>query len=203
MALPAVVNFWACEDQQLVAAKLRRCCGKVAASYRISWLAGQPRAEGEGQCETWLRSVQALRERLRATGFTQQQLARAIGLHPHVLSHKLHERDAVGAHYARSRFDRGHPGGLGRSRLQSRRPCPARSDGPAPGGPSRPSPGPPSRWPASRRASSRRSAESEGRGAAAAAGADQRRGAPTAVSDAGGTPVGSINLAGAAPGAGG
>ena len=36
----------------------------------------------------------ALRERLRATGFTQQQLARAIGLHPHVLSHKLHERDA-------------------------------------------------------------------------------------------------------------
>ena len=37
---------------------------------------------------------EALRERLRATGFTQQQLARAIGLHPHVLSHKLHERDA-------------------------------------------------------------------------------------------------------------
>ncbi len=35
----------------------------------------------------------ALRERLRAVGCTQQQLARAIGLHPHVLSHKLHERD--------------------------------------------------------------------------------------------------------------
>ncbi len=37
----------------------------------------------------------ALRERLRAGGQTQQQLARAIGLHPHVLSHKLHERDAA------------------------------------------------------------------------------------------------------------
>ena len=38
---------------------------------------------------------QALRERLRIVGRTQQQLARAIGLHPHVLSHKLHERDAA------------------------------------------------------------------------------------------------------------
>ena len=38
---------------------------------------------------------QALRERLREVGCTQQQLARAIGLHPHVLSHKLHERDAA------------------------------------------------------------------------------------------------------------
>ena len=37
----------------------------------------------------------ALRERLRVVGCTQQQLARAIGLHPHVLSHKLHERDAA------------------------------------------------------------------------------------------------------------
>ncbi len=37
----------------------------------------------------------ALREGLRAAGRTQQQLARAIGLHPHVLSHKLHERDAA------------------------------------------------------------------------------------------------------------
>jgi predicted ATPase len=37
----------------------------------------------------------ALRERLRAAGQTQQLLARAIGLHPHVLSHKLHERDAA------------------------------------------------------------------------------------------------------------
>ena len=37
----------------------------------------------------------ALRERLRVVGRTQQQLARAIGLHPHVLSHKLHERDAA------------------------------------------------------------------------------------------------------------
>ncbi len=36
---------------------------------------------------------EALRERLRVIGLTQQQLARAIGLHPHVLSHKLHERD--------------------------------------------------------------------------------------------------------------
>ncbi len=38
---------------------------------------------------------QALRERLRVVGHTQQQLARAIGLHPHVLSHKLHERDGA------------------------------------------------------------------------------------------------------------
>lgn len=38
---------------------------------------------------------EALRERLRAVGRTQQQLARAIGLHPHVLSHKLHERDGA------------------------------------------------------------------------------------------------------------
>ena len=37
----------------------------------------------------------ALRERLRAVGCTQQQLARAIGLHPHVLSHKFHERDTA------------------------------------------------------------------------------------------------------------
>lgn len=34
-----------------------------------------------------------VRERRRAVGRTQQQLARAIGLHPHVLSHKLHESD--------------------------------------------------------------------------------------------------------------
>ena len=38
---------------------------------------------------------QALRERLRVVGHTQQQLARAVGLHPHVLSHKLHERDGA------------------------------------------------------------------------------------------------------------
>lgn len=35
---------------------------------------------------------EAARERRRAAGRTQQQLARAIGLHPDVLSHKLHER---------------------------------------------------------------------------------------------------------------
>jgi DNA-binding XRE family transcriptional regulator len=38
---------------------------------------------------------QAVRERRRAAGRTQQQLARAIGLHPHVLSHKLNERDGA------------------------------------------------------------------------------------------------------------
>jgi hypothetical protein len=36
----------------------------------------------------------AVRERCRAAGRTQQQLARAVGLHPNVLSHKLHERGA-------------------------------------------------------------------------------------------------------------
>ena len=68
-------------------------CGKLAGSYRISLLAGQPRAEGDGQMRDLDAFRAALRERLRAVGCTQQQLARAIGLHPHVLSHKLHERD--------------------------------------------------------------------------------------------------------------
>jgi hypothetical protein len=34
-----------------------------------------------------------VREHRRAVGRTQQQLARSIGLHPHVLSHKLNGRD--------------------------------------------------------------------------------------------------------------
>ena len=37
----------------------------------------------------------AVRERRRTAGRTQRQLARAIGLHPDVLSHKLHQRGAV------------------------------------------------------------------------------------------------------------
>jgi predicted ATPase len=37
----------------------------------------------------------AVRERCRAAGRTQQQLARAVGLHPSVLSHKLHRRGAL------------------------------------------------------------------------------------------------------------
>jgi predicted ATPase len=37
----------------------------------------------------------AVRERCRTTGRTQQQLARAVGLHPSVLSHKLHQRGAL------------------------------------------------------------------------------------------------------------
>jgi predicted ATPase len=37
---------------------------------------------------------QAVRERCRTAGHTQQQLARAIGLHPNVLSHKVHQRGA-------------------------------------------------------------------------------------------------------------
>ncbi len=36
---------------------------------------------------------EAVREHRRAVGRTQQQLARSIGLHPDVLSHKLHGRD--------------------------------------------------------------------------------------------------------------
>ncbi|HEY3952734.1 MAG TPA: tetratricopeptide repeat protein [Streptosporangiaceae bacterium] len=36
-----------------------------------------------------------MRERCRAAGHTQQQLARAVGLHPNVLSHKLHQRGAL------------------------------------------------------------------------------------------------------------
>jgi len=38
---------------------------------------------------------EAVRQHRRAVGRTQQQLARSIGLHPDVLSHKLHGRDAV------------------------------------------------------------------------------------------------------------
>ena len=38
---------------------------------------------------------EAVRERRRTAGRTQRQLARAIGLHPDVLSHKLHQRGAV------------------------------------------------------------------------------------------------------------
>jgi predicted ATPase len=38
---------------------------------------------------------QAVRERRRAAGRTQQQLAGAIGLNPDVLSHKLHQRGAL------------------------------------------------------------------------------------------------------------
>ena len=38
---------------------------------------------------------EAVRERRRTAGRTQQQLARAIGLHPDVLSHKLHQRGAA------------------------------------------------------------------------------------------------------------
>ena len=77
-------------------------CGKVAALLRQSCgelphqLAGRAAPGGGGGTMRDLVAFrQALRERLRATGFTQQQLARAIGLHPHVLSHKLHERDAA------------------------------------------------------------------------------------------------------------
>ena len=37
---------------------------------------------------------ETVRERRRAVGRTQQQLARSVGLHPDVLSHKLHGRDS-------------------------------------------------------------------------------------------------------------
>ena len=36
---------------------------------------------------------EAVREHRRAVGRTQQQLARSVGLHPDVLSHKLNGRD--------------------------------------------------------------------------------------------------------------
>jgi predicted ATPase len=38
---------------------------------------------------------EAVRQRRRAAGRTQQQLARGVGLHPDVLSHKLHARGAL------------------------------------------------------------------------------------------------------------
>ena len=38
---------------------------------------------------------EAVRARRRMAGRTQQQLARRVGVHPDVLSHKLHARGAV------------------------------------------------------------------------------------------------------------
>ena len=146
----------------------------------------------------------ALRERLRATGFTQQQLARAIGLHPHVLSHKLHERDAsalttpevvsivvtlAGWGELGSKADAlallalmGLPGRAIPAESWAAKPLARLPEG---------------LLPEVCREQGRR------RGRSGRSWRDQRRGAPTAVSDAGRTPVGSINLAGAAPGAGG
>ena len=77
-----------------VATLLWRCCGKLA-GQRPHQLAGRAApGGGDGQMRDLDAFRAALRERLRAVGCTQQQLARAIGLHPHVLSHKLHERDS-------------------------------------------------------------------------------------------------------------
>ncbi|MGH3156734.1 MAG: hypothetical protein ACRDNF_09200, partial [Streptosporangiaceae bacterium] len=56
--------------------------------------AGPDLAWGESRVRDPERFRQAVRERRRAAGHTQQQLARAIGLHPDVLSHKLHQRGA-------------------------------------------------------------------------------------------------------------
>ena len=77
---------------------------------------------------------QALRERLRVVGRTQQQLARAIGLHPHVLSHKLHERDAAALTTPEVVSIVVTMAGWGGVGSKADAAGPARSDGPAPGG---------------------------------------------------------------------
>jgi predicted ATPase len=57
----------------------------------------QPADLAAGRVEAWMRDLrgfrEAVREHRRAVGRTQQQLARSIGLHPDVLSHKLNSRD--------------------------------------------------------------------------------------------------------------
>ena len=149
---------------------------------------------------------QALRERLRVVGRTQQQLARAIGLHPHVLSHKLHERDAAALttpEVVSIVVTMAGWGGIGSkadalallalmalppeaipAESWAAKPLARLPDGPLPDGPPG---GPPRGW------------APRGRG-----GPDRRRGGPAAVSGAGGTRVGSVSFAGRAPyGAGG
>jgi predicted ATPase/Tfp pilus assembly protein PilF len=60
---------------------------------------GAVRAGGAVGAGGWVQDLAgfraAVREHRRAVGRTQQQLARAIGLHPHVLSHKLNGHGAV------------------------------------------------------------------------------------------------------------
>jgi non-specific serine/threonine protein kinase len=74
---------------------VRQKCGKAAAAARqpvepASWSAG----EGlEAQMPDLREFREAVRAHRRAVGRAQQQLARSIGLHPDVLSHKLHGRD--------------------------------------------------------------------------------------------------------------
>jgi predicted ATPase/DNA-binding XRE family transcriptional regulator len=66
---------------------MRQSCGLVR------WRANL----APGEVKTRVRDLRAFRETVRehrrAVGRTQQQLARSIGLHPHVLSHKLNGRD--------------------------------------------------------------------------------------------------------------
>jgi predicted ATPase len=70
---------------------LRLRCGKVAAARET---AGQGTGGGLEALMSDLRQFrEAVREHRRAAGRTQQQLARSIGLHPDVLSHKLNGRD--------------------------------------------------------------------------------------------------------------
>jgi non-specific serine/threonine protein kinase len=79
------------EDQTLFAAPVRQGCGKVAA---VSEIVGQGTGGGlEARMSDLRRFREAIREHRRAVGRTQQQLARSIGLHPDVLSHKLNGRD--------------------------------------------------------------------------------------------------------------
>jgi predicted ATPase len=72
---------------------VRQSRGKVAAA-----VARQPAQAGAGaRLDTPMPDLhgfrEAVREHRRAVGRTQQQLARSVGLHPDVLSHKLNGRD--------------------------------------------------------------------------------------------------------------
>jgi predicted ATPase len=74
---------------------VRQSCGKPAAAVRQPV---QPVSQGTGvDLEAQMSDLrgfrEVVREHRRAVGRTQQQLARSIGLHPDVLSHKLHGRD--------------------------------------------------------------------------------------------------------------
>ena len=139
---------------------------------------------------------QALRERLRAVGCTQQQLARAIGLHPHVLSHKLHERDAAALttpEIVSIVVTMAGWGGVGSKAdavaLLALMALPPEAI-PAESWAAKPL----ARLPEGLLPDARR----EESGPAAAARPDQRRGGSTAVPNAGRTGVGSVSLAGVA-----
>src|SRR5215472_8751482 len=73
------------EDHGLIARKLLESCCHAGAPRRRR----QTARPGADRMRDLRAFRDAVRERRRAAGRTQEQLARSVGLHPHVLSHKL------------------------------------------------------------------------------------------------------------------